>query len=124
MLPGAKTFSNQVNPYAWNQIANVLYLENPPGVGYSQNEDKTFEYNENNTAANAYIAISAWLDRFPFYRKNQFWITGESYCGMYIPYLAYEIVNRNKVAPIDKVINFKGIMIGNGVMITELNWRR
>jgi carboxypeptidase C (cathepsin A) len=43
---------------------------------------------------------------------------------MYIPYLAYEILNQNQQATPDKKINLKGVMIGNGVMNTTLDWRR
>lgn len=124
MQPGAKTFDTTLNPYAWNNNAHVLFLENPPGVGFSQNDDKSFEYNENNTAANAYLALVEWFKRFPEFKTKDFWITGESYCGMYIPYLANEIINRNSQAKPEDQIKLKGIMIGNGVMLTNTNWRR
>jgi serine carboxypeptidase-like clade 2 len=124
MQPGATTFDTTLNPYAWNNDAHVLFLENPPGVGFSQNEDKSFEYNENNTAANAYLALIQWFNRFPELKGRDFWITGESYCGMYIPYLANEILSNNAQAKPEDKINLKGIMIGNGVMLTNLHWRR
>jgi carboxypeptidase C (cathepsin A) len=44
-----------------------------------------------------------------------FWITGESYAGMYIPFLSSLILNNTKA----NGINFQGIMVGNGVMITD-----
>ena len=43
---------NFTNPniYAWNMNASIIYFESPPGVGFSVNDDKNYEYNDNNTA--------------------------------------------------------------------------
>jgi carboxypeptidase C (cathepsin A) len=41
---------------------------------------------------------------------------------MYIPNFASGLIDANK--DMDNKIKFKGIMIGNGVMVTEKHWRR
>ena len=43
---------------------------------------------------------------------------------MYIPMLTDKILKEDKLLPSGNTLNFKGIMIGNGVMLTELHWRR
>uniref|UniRef100_A0A7S3AIU6 Carboxypeptidase n=1 Tax=Haptolina ericina TaxID=156174 RepID=A0A7S3AIU6_9EUKA len=48
----------------------------------------------------------------PQLRSNDFYATGESYAGKYVPAVAYTIQERNKVAA--KKINLKGIAIGDG----------
>jgi len=59
-------------------------------------------------------ALLDFFNLYPEYKKNPFWIAGESYAGKYIPDLAVLIdqYNFDSKSP----INLKGIMIGNGIM--------
>lgn len=56
----------------------------------------------------------AFYVKFPNMKKNDLYMTGESYAGIYVPYLANEIVKYNKLpSSKDSIINLKGIMVGN-----------
>ena len=74
------------NPYAWNTIANVLYVEQPAGVGYSYSEKKSdYTTSDSVAAADNYEVILKFLDRFPERQKNPYYISSESYGGHYMP---------------------------------------
>jgi carboxypeptidase C (cathepsin A) len=70
----------RMNPYAWNQVANMVFIEAPAGVGfsYAQNTD---DYNtgDKQTAIDNYNTIQSFLKRFPEYQTNDLYITSESY---------------------------------------------
>jgi carboxypeptidase C (cathepsin A) len=51
--------------------------------------------------------------KFSTLRNNEFYITGESYAGIYIPYLANKILSMNKLPETMIKMNLKGIMINN-----------
>ncbi|XP_044506837.1 serine carboxypeptidase 1-like [Mangifera indica] len=104
------------NGYAWNNVANVIFLESPAGVGFSySNTSSDYDHTgDNTTAADAYTFLVNWLDRFPQYKTRDFFITGESYAGHYVPQLAYTILQHNMNS--NQTINLKGIAIGNGVI--------
>lgn len=106
------------NPYSWHNISNLLFFESPAGVGFSYNTDKAYVYNDYNTCEDNFKALQDFFKKYPEYLKNPFWIAGESYAGKYIPDLAVKLDKFNQDAGAD-TINFKGIMVGNGIMSFE-----
>uniref|UniRef100_A0A914KZM8 Carboxypeptidase n=1 Tax=Meloidogyne incognita TaxID=6306 RepID=A0A914KZM8_MELIC len=105
------------NPYAWNNNANVLFLESPAGVGYSYSTDGDLTTNDDETANYNYEALKQFLKKFPEYKGRPTIISGESYAGIYLPMLANLIIKRQKKL----TINLKGVLIGNGMLSQILN---
>ncbi|VDO71668.1 unnamed protein product [Haemonchus placei] len=103
------------NPYAWNQFANVLYLESPVGVGYSYSTDGQLpQYSDDVTAAENYVALVDFFNLYPEYQTRPFYTTGESYAGVYIPTLSALLIQGIQNGTLN--INYKGLAIGNGVL--------
>lgn len=111
------------NKYTWNKAANLLFVESPVGVGFSYTNTSTDikQLGDNITARDSYIFLVNWFRRFPQYKYHDFYISGESYAGHYVPELAEFILDRNKKLgkSDDLYINLKGIMIGNAVLDDE-----
>lgn len=70
-----------LNPYSWNRIANLVFIEQPCGVGfsYSDDPDGTDDYKNNDAQAakDNYALISAFMVRFPQFMKNDVSWLGE-----------------------------------------------
>ena len=99
------------NPFAWNQNANLLFIESPPGTGFSYSVG-AYKYvtNDYETARINFASLKSFFAKFPHLANNSFYIAGESYAGHYVPQLA-EIVLDYRFP-----VNFKGIAIGNGYL--------
>lgn len=79
-----------VNPEPWNKKANVLYIESPAGVGFSvANTTQDMKHNDMSVSEDAFKALQEWYVKFPEYKDNDLFVTGESYAGIYGPYLAW-----------------------------------
>ncbi|CAE7237060.1 SCPL22 [Symbiodinium pilosum] len=95
-----------LNNYAWNKVVNMVFIEQPVGVGFSTaNPDAV--YGDQQAAEDNYKFILGFLDRFPEYKKNDFYISSESYGGHYTPTLGKLLADR------DGVPTFRGIFLGN-----------
>ncbi|ORY41916.1 alpha/beta-hydrolase [Rhizoclosmatium globosum] len=77
------------NPFSWHKQANILYVDQPAGTGFSNvfRNTKTFDL----------------------------YITGESYAGTYIPYIASDMIKSKK-------FNLKGIALGNPLFDSVLQY--
>ncbi|KAG9473746.1 hypothetical protein GDO78_004184 [Eleutherodactylus coqui] len=65
-------------------------------------------------AQDNYMALKDFFRLYPEFVGNDFYITGESYAGFYVPALALEVTK-------DSSINLKGLAIGNGVTDYTIN---
>lgn len=103
----------QRNPYPWNKLGNVLFVESPAFVGFSySNTSSDAIVGDARTAADSFKFLQGFFERFPHLRDNPFWISGESYAGHYVPNLAWSIVQGNSQHG-SATINLQGFFVGN-----------
>ncbi|EPB77364.1 serine carboxypeptidase [Ancylostoma ceylanicum] len=83
--------------------ANVLYLESPRLVGFSY-QDKSLNdtlWNDDKeilvslqTASDIYLALKDFFTEYPQFSTNDFFVTGESYGGVYVPTLTRLLIQK------------------------------
>lgn len=102
-------FANNTNSYS--NVANLLYLESPPGVGFSM--DSTIPapvWDDEKTAIANYDALLKFFAAYPELSGRPFYISGESYAGHYIPQLAHKILHGPNAALRSSM---RGFMVGS-----------
>jgi len=116
--PGATVPQLQYNEYGWQKVANVLFVDSPAPVGYSECSDNcgtaSNPWNDTMYGVENGNFLNNFFDGFPEFRQNDLYLTGESYAGVYIP----ETVKYILANP-DLNLNLKGFAIGNGCMGTD-----
>ncbi|EEQ99153.1 Lysosomal protective protein precursor, putative [Perkinsus marinus ATCC 50983] len=125
--------SNTVhNEYSWTQKTNMLWVDQPPGTGFSTG---SYDTSEVEIAEDMYHFLQAFFHRFPQYNKK-FHITGESYGGHYVPVVTAKIIDENKrllSSPSSSLlgshrrpvyIDIKGMAVGNGLTVPaeQVKW--
>ena len=97
------------NEYSWNNEANVVFVDQPVGTGFSQGSVLDYATSEDVIASDFYTFVLGFLEKFPEYKGRRMMITGESYAGHYIPAIASYIYAQN-----NSDANLVGVAIGNG----------
>ncbi|CAN7132809.1 unnamed protein product [Brassica rapa subsp. narinosa] len=106
----------RINPMSWNKASNLLFVESPAGVGWSySNTSSDYNTGDETTAKDMLVFLMRWFSKFPELKSRDFFLTGESYAGHYIPQLADAILSYNRESSGFK-INVKGIAIGNPLL--------
>ena len=81
---GATTFVK--NKFAWNNEATVIYIESPATVGYSQCKSGC-TFSDETSADDNLVAVLGILKKYSDLQTNDLYISGESYAGIYVPFL-------------------------------------
>jgi carboxypeptidase D len=84
------TFKPVRNPWTWVELTNMLWVEQPIGTGFSQGRGT--EQSEEDVAATFLSWFRNFVDTFALQGKK-IYIAGESYAGLYVPYIADAMFN-------------------------------
>jgi len=78
------------NPHPWTAKANMLWIESPAGVGFSYGSIvKDLKHYDMGQSEDAFVALEAFFSDFSEFLPNKLFISGESYAGLYVPYLSW-----------------------------------
>jgi carboxypeptidase D len=94
------------NPYSWNNLTNMLWVEQPVGVGYSEGVPNISNEVELGNEFRGFY--KSFVDLFGTYHWKTY-VTGESYAGFYVPYIADSFIHAND----KKYFNLGGIAIND-----------
>jgi len=119
------------NRYSWSKHASILVLNGPPPVAYSFCDPPgldgdgfqcgTEPWNDTTTAQTNLNFLESFFEEFPEFQSHSFYLTGESYAGVYIPTLVREIMNAGSSSKTKRVL--KGVAIGNGCVGNDIMCR-
>ncbi|TDZ53811.1 putative serine carboxypeptidase [Colletotrichum trifolii] len=108
----AGTLAPVQNPYSWTNLTNMLWVEQPVGVGYSQGVPNIT--NEVELAAEFRGFYKSFVDTFDT-KQWKTYVTGESYAGYYVPYIADGFISAND----SDYFNLAGISINDPIIGDE-----
>ncbi|KAI0777168.1 serine carboxypeptidase [Trametes elegans] len=104
------------HPYSWNEHANVFFVDQPVGVGFSYADYGESVSNTMEAADDIAALMAIFFEHFTKFKGRALHLAGESYGGRYIPVFAARIHDKNAQLVESGVtpINLTSIMIGNG----------
>ncbi|CAH1417956.1 unnamed protein product [Lactuca virosa] len=104
-----------INPYAWNKVSSMIFLDSPVGVGMSYSRNRSdYITSDILMTLDSHKFLLEWFKLYPEYLSNPFFIAGEAFARVYIPLLSDQVMKGLEAG--DKpTLNFKGYIIGNGL---------
>ncbi|KIJ41894.1 hypothetical protein M422DRAFT_171706, partial [Sphaerobolus stellatus SS14] len=108
-----------LNPYSWNNVANMLYIDQPVGAGFSYGDTEVSTSQEAAEDLWTFMQIFFSDSRFSKYADLDFAIWTESYGGHYGPVTAAYFLEQNAAILNTSIlgipINLKVLGIGDGL---------
>ncbi|KAF7345755.1 Carboxypeptidase [Mycena venus] len=114
-----------LNPFSWNTNSNILYIDQPVGVGFSHGTESIGTSQE--AAADVWTFLQIFLkdSRFSNLASQDIAIWTESYGGHYGPAFAAYFLSQNAAIATHTIsgitLNLKTLGIGDGFTASSLN---
>ncbi|KAL8246178.1 hypothetical protein R6Q59_007394 [Mikania micrantha] len=100
-----------LNPGAWTQIANMIFVDMPAGAGFSYSETQEGWVSSDTILATDYKdLIKKFLIENPKFLKNPLYISGISYNGVIVPKVILELYEGNERGDLPAV-NIQGYIL-------------
>ncbi|KAG6009042.1 hypothetical protein E4U21_003373 [Claviceps maximensis] len=103
------TFKPVANPWSWHHLTNVLWVEQPVGTGFSTG---TVTATDEEDLARQFLGFFKNFVKTFSMEGYKVYITGESYAGMYCPYIASAMLDAKDTTH----FNMKGMIIYDPAM--------
>lgn len=103
------------NPYAWTQVASIIFVDSPVGTGFSYSN--TFEgcsSTDHKASADVYAFLRKWLLNHPRFLTNPFYVGGDSYGGKFCALVTWNVAKGIEAGD-EPRIHLQGYMVGNPV---------
>ncbi|CAE6396838.1 unnamed protein product [Rhizoctonia solani] len=93
----------------WEEYTHVVYIDQPPGTGFSYASTDKYLHELDEAASHVVQFMKNFYAVFPELEEMDTYLSGESFAGQYIPYIADALLKTSSPsAPL------RGIAIGNG----------
>ncbi|KAK4275730.1 hypothetical protein QN277_018764 [Acacia crassicarpa] len=110
-----------LNPYAWTQVLNVIYIDLPVGTGFSYSQTQQgYHSSDILWIENAYDFLQKWFIDYPEFVSNILYVGGGSYSAMPTVPLVKNVYEGCKAGS-KPFINFKGFVLASPVTDTFLD---
>lgn len=104
------------NEHAWNNKYDVVFIDQPVGVGFSKAKDYESSCKEKIcVVSNMYRFLQGFYEEYPEYKGRPLYTSGVSYAGHYVPGISAYLIQKA-----NPHINFKGAFIGGPWMDADV----
>ena len=96
------------NNGSWSLFANLLFVDQPVGTGFSYIDTDSFIHDLPEMADQFLYFLDRYIEIFPELLDEDIYLAGSSFAGQYIPYIAQAILEKRMA------LKLHGLLIGNG----------
>ncbi|KAH9930296.1 Alpha/Beta hydrolase protein [Fomitopsis serialis] len=111
----APDYSAYQNEYGWNTLADYIWIDQPVGVGWATTDADAWVYDEDQMASDFMGFLDNLVKVFPSLKTRPLYLAGESYAGVYIPY-----ITKAYFGMADPPVSLAKIAIGDGSIGSEV----
>ncbi|KAF7368752.1 Carboxypeptidase [Mycena venus] len=106
-----KDYAIVPNNYSWHQLADMIWVDQPVGTGYSTSDATGYVPDEDQMGIDFVGFLSNIVKIFPSLATRPLYLMGESYAGTYIPYITKTIFSTP-----NPPVTLRKISIGDGAL--------